>query len=183
MVEFRNNQLTMLDEVAGGAGNLSLRGANSVTIQDSELTSIGMNTVDPAVNGNDILIEGRSLMVKSSVINTTVRGGGDAGTTKINATGAMLLTDSWIGGVDAPLGQAQKTAIAIDDTLGDAANITGGLIDGSYGLAKGENIYYSLAEAEIARGRPLGFRRIGCRPKTGSDPRDRRRVVRAGWYG
>ena len=26
-VEFRNNQLTMLDEVAGGA-NLSLRGAN-----------------------------------------------------------------------------------------------------------------------------------------------------------
>ena len=87
VVEFRNNQLTMLDEVAGGAGNLSLRGANSVTIQDSELTSIGMNTVDPAVNGNDILIEGRSLMVKSSVINTTVRGGGDAGTTKINATG------------------------------------------------------------------------------------------------
>ena len=57
VVEFRNNQLTMLDEVAGGAGNLSLRGANSVTILDSELNSIGMNTVDPAVNGNDILIE------------------------------------------------------------------------------------------------------------------------------
>ena len=165
VVEFRNNQLTMLDEVAGGAGNLSLRGANSVTIQDSELTSIGMNTVDPAVNGNDILIEGRSLMVKSSVINTTVRGGGDAGTTKINATGAMLLTDSWIGGVDAPLGQAQNTAIAIDDTLGDAANITGGVIDSSYGLGKGENVYYSLAKLELRGGDRLAFGELGADQK------------------
>ena len=155
----------MLDEVAGGAGNLSLRGANSVTIQDSELTSIGMNTVDPAVNGNDILIEGGSLMVKSSVVNTTVRGVGDAGITKINATGAMLLTDSWIGGVDAPLGQAQNTAIAIDDTLGDAANITGGVIDSSYGLAKGENVYYSLAKLELRGGDRLAFGELGADQK------------------
>ncbi len=165
MVVFRNNQLTMLDEVSGGAGSLSLRGANSVTIQDSELTSIGMNTIDPAVNGNDILIEGRSLLVKSSVINTTVRGAGDPGTTRINATGSMLLTDSWVGGVDSPLGQAQKTSIALDDTLGDAAMITDGLIDSSLGLAKGENVYYSLAKLELRGGDRLTFGDLGADQK------------------
>ena len=74
----------------------------------------------------------------------------------------MLLTDSWIGGVDAPLGQAQKTAIAIDDTLGDAANITGGVIDSSYGLAKGENVYYSLAKLELRGGDRLAFGELGA---------------------
>ena len=151
----------MLDEVGGDAGGIALRAEQSVTIQDSEVTSIGMNTIDPTVNGNDILVEGRSLLVKSSVINTTVRGVGTPGTTKINATGSALFNDRWIGGVDAPLGQVQKTDIALDDTLGDAAKITDGIIDGSHGLAKGENIYFSLAKLDLRGGDRLAFGGLG----------------------
>ena len=165
MVVFRNNQVTMLDEVEGGTGRLSLMGEDSVTIQDSELTSIGMNTIDPAVNGNDILIEGGSLLVKSSVINTTVRGRGDLGTTKINATKSMSLTDSWIGGVGSQLAQLQKTSIVLDDTFGDAVKITDGVIDSSLGLAKGENVFYSLAKLELRGGDHLAFGDLGADQK------------------
>ena len=114
MIVFLNSQITMLDEVGGDAGGIALRAEDSVTIQNSELTSIGMHTIDPAVNGNDILVEGSSLLVKSSVVNTTVRGVGTPGMTKINSSGSALFTDSWIGGVDSPLGQVQKTEITLE---------------------------------------------------------------------
>ena len=86
VVQFKNSQLTLSDEVAGQPGAVSIFGTQSLSIENSEISSIGMNTIDAGVNGNDITVGGGAVAIKASVINTTVRGSGDAGQTKLAVT-------------------------------------------------------------------------------------------------
>ena len=108
MVQFKNSQLTLSDEVAGQPGAVTILGSQSLLVEGSEISSIGMNTIDAGVNGNDITVGGGAEEIKSSVINTTVRGTGDGGRTKLAVTKSFSLADSWIGGAGNTLGQARK---------------------------------------------------------------------------
>ena len=118
VVQFKNSQLTLSDEVAGQSGVVTILGSESLLVEGSEISSIGMNTIDTGVNGNDITVGGGAVTIKSSVINTTVRGTGDAGQTKIAVTKSFSLADSWIGGAGSTFGQVRKMDVATGRIVG-----------------------------------------------------------------
>ena len=162
VVQFKNSQLTLSDEVAGQPGAVSILGSQSLSIENSEISSIGMNTIDAGVNGNDITVGGGAVAIKSSVINTTVRGSGDAGQTKLAVTKSFSLGDSWIGGAGSTLGQVRKMDVATDGSWGEATTVGGAVaLDGSLGLAKGENQFFSLASLSLYNGQQLSFANLG----------------------
>ncbi|MCP4826203.1 MAG: hypothetical protein GY892_19130, partial [Shimia sp.] len=158
-VEIKNSKLTLSDEVAGQAGAVLIDGSQSLSIEDSEITSIGMNTIDAGVNGNDITMGSGAVTVKSSVINTTVLGTGEAGQIKLVVTKSFSLADSWIG--DA-LGQERPMDVATDGSWGAAAAVGGNVpLDASLGLAKGGNRFFSLASLSLFNGQQLSFANLG----------------------
>ena len=162
VVQFKNSQLTLSDEIAGQPGAVSILGSQSLSIENSEISSIGMNTIDAGVNGNDITVGGGAVAIKSSVINTTVRGSGDAGQTKLAVTKSFSLGDSWIGGAGSTLGQVRKMDVATDGSWGEAMTVGGAVaLDGSLGLAKGENQFFSLASLSLYNGQQLSFANLG----------------------
>ncbi len=162
VVQFQNSNLTLSDEVAGQPGSITILGSQSLLIEGSEISSVGMNTIDAGVNGNDITVGGGAVAIKSSVINTTVRGAGDAGQTELAVTKSFSIGDSWIGGAGSTLGEVQPMNVATDDSWGAAAVVGGAVaLDGSLGLAKGENRYFSLASLSLFNGQQLLFANLG----------------------
>jgi len=162
VVQFKNSNLTLKDEVAGESGSVTILGSQSLLVEGSGISSVGMNTIDAGVNGNDITVGGGAVSIKSSVINTTVRGAGDAGRTKLAVTKSFSLGDSWIGGAGSTLGQVQPMQVATDDSWGNAAAVGGAVpLDGSLGLAKGENKFFSLASLSLFNGQQLAFANLG----------------------
>lgn len=121
-----------------------------------------MNTIDAAVNGNDITVGGGAVAINSSVINTTVRGTGEAGQTKLAITKSFSLGDSWIGGAGTTLGQVRPMNVAADGSWGAAATVGGSVaLDASLGLAKGDNWFFSLASLSLFNGQQLSFANLG----------------------
>ena len=162
VVQFKNSQLTLSDEVAGQPGVVTILGSQSLLVEGSEISSIGMNTIDAGVNGNDITVGGGVVAIKSSVINTSVRGTGDAGRTKLAVTKSFSLADSWIGGAGITLGQAREMNVATDASWGASASVGGAVaLDGALGLAKGENRFFSLASLSLFNGQQLTFSNLG----------------------
>ena len=162
VLQFKGSKLTLSDEVAGQAGLVSIVGSQSLSIENAEISSIGMNTIDSEVNGNDITVGGGAVTIQSSVINTTVRGAGEAGHTKLAVTKSFSLAESWIGGAGNTLGQARKMDVATDDSWGSAATVGGGVaLDGSMGLVKGGNRFFSLASLSLFNGQQLSFANLG----------------------
>ncbi|MDP6795081.1 MAG: filamentous hemagglutinin N-terminal domain-containing protein [Verrucomicrobiota bacterium] len=162
VVQFKNSNLTLSDEVAGQPGSVTILGDQSLLVEGSEISSIGMNTIDAGVNGNDITVGGGAVEIKSSVINTTVRGAGEVGRTKLAVTKSFSLGDSWIGGAGSTLGQVQPMNVATDDSWGEATAVGGAVpLDGSLGLAKGENQFFSLASLSLFNGQQLSFANLG----------------------
>ena len=162
VVQFKDSKLTLSDEVAGQAGAVLIDGSQSLSIEDSEITSIGMNTIDAGVNGNDITMGSGAVTVKSSVINTTVLGTGEAGQIKLVVTKSFSLADSWIGGAGDALGQVRPMDVATDGSWGAAAAVGGNVpLDASLGLAKGGNRFFSLASLSLFNGQQLSFANLG----------------------
>ncbi|MDB4712641.1 filamentous hemagglutinin N-terminal domain-containing protein [bacterium] len=162
VVQFKNSTLTLSDEVAGQAGSVTILGSQSLLVEGSEISSVGMNTIDAGVNGNDITVGGGAVSILSSVINTTVHGSGDAGQTKVSGTKSFSLGDSWIGGAGSTLGQVQPMNVVTDGSWGEAATVGGAVpLDGSLGLAKGENQFFSLASLALFNGQRLSFANFG----------------------
>ena len=162
VVQFKDSKLTLSDEVAGQPGAVSILGSQSLSIENSEISSVGMNTIDAGVNGNNITVGGGAVTIKSSVINTTVRGSGDAGQTKLAVTKSFSLGDSWIGGAGSTLGQVRPMNVATDGSWGETATVGGAVaLDASLGLAKGENRFFSLASLSLFNGQQLSFANLG----------------------
>ncbi|MBT3615232.1 MAG: filamentous hemagglutinin N-terminal domain-containing protein [Verrucomicrobia bacterium] len=162
VVQFKNSTLTLSDEVAGQSGAVTILGSQSLLVEGSEISSVGMNTIDAGVNGNNITVGGGAVSIQSSVINTTVRGSGDAGQTKLSVTKSFSLGDSWIGGAGSTLGQVQPMNVVTDGSWGEAATVGGAVpLDGSLGLAKGENQFFSLASLALFNGQRLSFANFG----------------------
>ena len=162
VVQFKNSKLTLSDEVAGQAGAVTILGSQVLSVENAEISSIGMNTIDSEVNGNDITVGGGAVTIKSSVINTTVRGAGEAGQTKLAITKSFSLGDSWIGGAGTTLGQVRPMNVATDGSWGDAATVGGSVaLDASLGLAKGDNWFFSLASLSLFNGQQLSFANLG----------------------
>ncbi len=158
VVEFKNSQLTVTDEIAGQSGEVSIIGAQSLLVDGSDISSIGMNTIDSGVNGNDVTVGGGAVIIRSSVINTTVRGGGEAGQTKLEVTKSFSLADSWIGGAGDTLGQVRPMDVATDGLWGAAAEVGGDVpLDVSLGMARGGNRFFSLATLSLFNGQQLSF--------------------------
>jgi hypothetical protein len=162
VVQFKDSKLTLSDEVAGQAGAVLIDGSQSLSIEDSEITSIGMNTIDAGVNGNDITMGSGAVTVKSSVINTTVLGTGEAGQITLVVTKSFSLADSWIGGAGDALGQVRPMDVATDGSWGAVAAVGGNVpLDASLGLVKGGNRFFSLASLSLFNGQQLSFANLG----------------------
>ncbi len=162
VVQLKNSQLTLTDEVAGKAGAISIVGNQSLLVEGSEISSIGMNTIDAAVNGNNITVGGGAVTIKSSVINTTVRGAGNAGRTKLAVTKSLSFEDSWIGGAGSTLGGVRPIDVATDGSWGEVAVVGGAEpVDGSMGLTKGGNRFFSFESLSLFNGQQLSFENLG----------------------